>query len=226
MGSPKKPPKRYITNMSEEFVGDVYISQSDLSRLYVYKAKGYEGNTYVEYTIRCPKCDSVWLKKDAKYANNIQRMKCKNWKCGIRFLFYDTREKFKFYIWITFFMIQTHSAKKVADELGIHTSTVSKYLARALEFFPDGVLVNEIRPAMLEIINEGCEVEELGAESIDGSPHPYDYKSSVNNAARMLWDKIYYEDNYEDPKDLIEDIFKDSCDIGYENYSDDIFDIP
>ena len=87
---------------------------------------------YVEYTIRCPKCVSAWIRKDAqytKYVNDIQRMRCN--KCGKRFLFHDTREKFKFYIWITFFMIQTHSLKKTAEKLGVHTSTVSKHIIPA-----------------------------------------------------------------------------------------------
>ena len=39
MKSPKKPPKRYITNMLEKFVGDVHVLQ--LGSLY--KAKGYDG---------------------------------------------------------------------------------------------------------------------------------------------------------------------------------------
>jgi len=211
--------------MSEEFVGDVYISQSDLSRLYVYKAKGYEGNTYVEYTIRCPKCGSDWLKKDAKYANNIQRMKCKNWKCGIRFLFYDTREKFKFYIWILFFIIKTSSPARTAEELGIHMSTVSKHLFPVLDFFPHEALDKEIKPMLMEIINEGYEVEKLRAESIDDTPQPYDYKSSVNSAARVLWDKIYDEENYKDSEDLTEDILKKPCNIEYEDFPDDIFSI-
>jgi len=220
MSSPKKPPKRYITNMSEEFVGDVHVSQPDG----LYRAKGYEGNTYVEYTIRCPKCDRVWLKKDAKYTKDIQRMKCK--RCRTRFLFYDKRERFKFYIWITFFIIKTQSPARTAEWLGIHTSTVTKYLFPALDFFPDGALDKEIKPVLMEIINEGCEVEKLRAESIDGSPHPYDYKSSVNNAARVLWDKIYDEESYKkDPEDLIEDIFKKSCNIEYEDFPDDIFSI-
>ena len=42
-------------------------------RYATYKARDFEGND-VEYTIRCLDCDSDWLKKGSKYANDIQRM--------------------------------------------------------------------------------------------------------------------------------------------------------
>jgi len=90
-----------------------------------FMAKGFEDDIFVEYIIYCPNCGSDRLIKAGKDANGEQRMKCK--RCNHRFKYNTHMNESAFLLRLMYYYHKGYSAKKIAKELEIHTSTITKY---------------------------------------------------------------------------------------------------
>jgi len=97
-----------------------------------FAGKKSEEDASLHRAIYCPKCGSDWHTKASKDSNDEQRMKCK--RCNHRFHvashFKDSAELFR----ILFFYQKGYSATKIAKELEIHTSTVTKCIDKYQPF--------------------------------------------------------------------------------------------
>ena len=91
-------------------------------------AQGFEDDMPVKYTIYCPRCGGDWLIKASKDSNGEQRMQCK--RCKHRFRYSAHREESAFLFKIMFFHHKGYSATMIAKELGVHTSTVTRYITK------------------------------------------------------------------------------------------------
>jgi len=91
-----------------------------------FKAKGFENDVSVEYTIHCPKCGSDWLIKASKDSNSDQRMKCK--RCNYRFRFSMHWNETARILQALVMFKKGQSVKMIAKDLGIDTSTVTEYI--------------------------------------------------------------------------------------------------
>jgi len=88
-------------------------------------ATGFEDDIFREYIIYCPKCGSDWLIKASKDSNGKQRLKCK--QCNRRFKYSTHMDESAFLFRLMYFHCKGYSAKMIAKELEVHTSTVVKY---------------------------------------------------------------------------------------------------
>jgi len=88
-------------------------------------ATGFENYIFREYIIYCPKCGSDWLIKSSKNNNGEQRLKCK-W-CNRRFKYSAHMDESAFLFRLMYFHYKGYSAKMIAKELEVHTSTLVKY---------------------------------------------------------------------------------------------------
>jgi len=91
-----------------------------------FMGKKSEEDASLQCLIRCSKCGSDWITKASKDSNGEQRMKCK--RCTHRFHvashFKESAELFR----ILFLYQKGYSATRIAKELEVHTSTVTKYI--------------------------------------------------------------------------------------------------
>lgn len=106
-------------------------------------AQGYEDDIPIEYEIYCPKCGSDWLIKASKDSGGEQRMQCK--RCTHRFRYSAHMKESAFLLRLLFLHHKGYSATRIAKELEVHTSTITKYVEK---YYP--VLQKEF----LDIINK------------------------------------------------------------------------
>ena len=128
-----------------------------------YKAKGYINEDYKEFIVVCPDCGSDWLKMNGFNRECEQMFKCK--ECNRNFPILANYRKIRNIKEgelqlnrIAYLHQKGYSANAIANELGVHTSTITKYIDLV-----ESLIYAQLQEAV-EILEEQLDADILNKE--------------------------------------------------------------
>jgi len=137
--------------------------QSKPEKYTTYKAKGYINEIYEEFIVVCPDCGSDRLKKDGSNRDREQMFECK--ECGRNFPILANYRKARNIKEgelqlnkIAYLYQKGCSANAIARELGVHTSTITKYIEMI-----ESLIYPQLQKAV-EILEEQIDTNKLNKE--------------------------------------------------------------